>query len=69
MVVIPELADPNTTVQEKLDGLERLGLGSLSKGDWKNARRAERASSMLPLEVIEPWVDKLNKTSDLALAS
>lgn len=69
VIEIPELADPGTTVQEKLDGLERLGLGGLSKGDWKNARRAERASSMLPLEVIEPWVDKLNKTSDLALAS
>lgn len=59
VVVIPTLADRTLTVDQRLDWLGRWGLGTVSLGDWKNARRPERASQMLPLDELEPYLSQM----------
>lgn len=59
VVKIPTLADRSLTVEQRLDWLARWGLGTVSLGDWKNARRPERASQMLPLDELEPYLSQM----------
>lgn len=58
VVSIPTLADRSLTVAERLDWLAEWGLGTVSRGDWDNARRPERASQMLPLDALDPYLDR-----------
>lgn len=58
-VSIPSLADRSTTVPDKLEWLAQWGLGTVSEGDWKNARRPERVSQMLPLDALEPYLSRM----------
>lgn len=59
VVVIPTLADKSLTVQERLYWLAEWGLGTVSRGDWDNARRPERASQMLPVDLLNPYLDRM----------
>lgn len=59
VVSIPTLADRDLTVPERLDWLGEWGLGTVSRGDWDNARRPERAAQMLPLDVLEPYLTRM----------
>ncbi len=59
VVAIPWLADRDRTVVEKLAWLSEWGLGTVSRGDWDNARRPERASQMLPLDMLTPYLDRM----------
>lgn len=55
-LTIPGL-DGAEGVAGKCAWLEALGLGKFTRNDWKNARRPERESRMLPLEHLEEVVD------------
>ena len=59
VVTIPTLASRELSVAERLEWLEQWGLGTVSEGDWKNARRPERTSQMLPLSELEPWLSRM----------
>ena len=59
VVVIPTLAERSSTIAEKLDWLAQWGLGTVSEGDWKNARRPERVAQMLPLAALEPYLSRM----------
>ena len=59
VVTIPTLASADLTVAQKLDWLGKWGLGTVSAGDWKNARRPERASQALPLDALEPYLARM----------
>jgi hypothetical protein len=59
LVSIPALADRSSTVAEKLAWLAQWGLGTVSEGDWKNARRAERVSQMLPFDALDPYLTRM----------
>jgi hypothetical protein len=59
VVTIPTLADRDLSLLERLDWIAQWGLGTVSEGDWKNARRPERASQMLPLSELEPWLSRM----------
>lgn len=59
VVTIPTLANRNISLIERLEWIARWGLGTVSEGDWKNARRPERASQMLPLSELEPWLSRM----------
>lgn len=59
VVQIPTLADRSLTVAERLEWLAEWGLGSVTKGDWDNARRPERLSQMLPLDALQPYLDRM----------
>lgn len=59
VVTIPTLADRALSVQQRLDWLGEWGLGTVSRGDWDNARRPERASQMLPLDMLAPYLDRM----------
>lgn len=59
VVSIPVLADRSSTVADKLAWLGLWGLGTVSEGDWKNARRPERTSQMLPLDALNPYLDRM----------
>ncbi|GAA1326407.1 hypothetical protein ACFSWE_03910 [Leucobacter albus] len=59
VIEIPWLADRDHTVEEKLGWLGKWGLGTVSRGDWDNARRPERASQMLPLDMLAPYLDRM----------
>lgn len=59
IVSIPALADRASTVPDKLAWLAQWGLGTVSEGDWKNARRPERTSQMLPLDALNPYLDRM----------
>lgn len=59
VVSIPTLADRCLTVAERLDWLAEWGLGTVSRGDWDNARRPERASQMLPLDALDPYLERM----------
>ena len=58
VVSIPVLAS-SLPVAEKLAWLEGFGLGSVSRADWDNARRPERAGRMLPLSELEPHLSNM----------
>lgn len=59
VVSIPTLADRSVSVQQRLDWLAEWGLGTVSRGDWDNARRPERASQMLPLDALDPYLGRM----------
>lgn len=59
VVTIPTLADRSLSVAERLEWLALWGLGTVSRGDWDNARRPERASQMLPIEALDPYLDRM----------
>lgn len=59
IVSIPALSDRSSTVPGKLDWLAQWGLGTVSEGDWKNARRPERTAQMLPLDALGPYLDRM----------
>lgn len=59
VVTIPTLADRDLSLFNRLDWIAQWGLGTVSEGDWKNARRPERASQMLPLSELEPWLSRM----------
>lgn len=59
IVTIPTLAARELSVAARLEWLARWGLGTVSEGDWKNARRPERTSQMLPLSELEPWLSRM----------
>lgn len=59
VVTIPTLADRQLSVAERLTWLGEWGLGTVSRGDWDNARRPERASQMLPLDALDPYLDRM----------
>lgn len=59
IVDIPALADRSSTVTDKIAWLAEWGLGTVSEGDWKNARRPERTSQMLPLDALDPYLDRM----------
>lgn len=59
VITIPTLAARDLSLAERLNWLARWGLGTVSEGDWKNARRPERASQMLPLSELEPWLSRM----------
>lgn len=61
VVEIPTLADRTLSVQQRLDWLAEWGLGTVSRGDWDNARRPERASQMLPRETLEPYLSRMRQ--------
>lgn len=61
VIEIPWLADRDHTVEEKLSWLSKWGLGTVSRGDWDNARRPERASQMLPLDMLAPCLDRMTR--------
>ncbi|GFK17945.1 hypothetical protein KbCgl_05170 [Corynebacterium glutamicum] len=63
VVLIPTLADSSLTVAQRLEWLSEWGLGTLSRGDWDNARRPERASQMFPLDVLEPFLTRMREMS------
>lgn len=67
VIEIPTLAQRGLTVAARLEWLEQWGLGTVSEGDWKNARRPERASQMLPLPDLEPWLSRMINASDAAV--
>lgn len=56
---IPSLADRSLSITERLDWLAEWGLGTVSRGDWNNARRPERAAQMLPIDVLDPYLDRM----------
>lgn len=53
------LADRSSPVADKLAWLGQWGLGTVSEGDWKNARRSERTSQLLPLNALSPYLDRM----------
>lgn len=55
-ITIPALAGMKRVAQ-KCEWFSDLGLGDFTESDWKNARRSERLSQMLPLDVIADHVD------------
>ena len=59
VVNIPVLADRSSTVADKLAWLAQWGLGTVSEGDWKNARRPERTSQMFPIDALSPDLDRM----------
>ena len=56
---IPTLADRSLSIVERLDWLAEWGLGTVSRGDWDNARRPERAAQMLPIDALAPYLDRM----------
>lgn len=58
LIEIPAL-DQLGTVAERCEWLSAWGLGTVTESQWKNARRPERASGMLPVEDIADWIDKI----------
>ena len=59
VTTIPTLADRSLSVAERLAWLAEWGLGTVSRGDWDNARRPERAAQMLPIDVLAPYLDRM----------
>ncbi|MGM0928822.1 MAG: hypothetical protein ACQEXN_03810 [Actinomycetota bacterium] len=59
IVNIPTLTDRSRTVTDKLAWLAQWGLGAVTEGDWKNARRPERTSQMLPLDALDPYLARM----------
>ena len=59
IVSIPVLSDRSLQVADKLAWIALWGLGTVSEGDWKNARRPERVSQMLPLDALSPYLDRM----------
>jgi predicted Fe-S protein YdhL (DUF1289 family) len=59
IVDIPALTDRSSTVTDKIEWLAQWGLGTVSEGDWKNARRPERVSQMLPLDALDPYLHRM----------
>lgn len=57
VIDVPLLRGRSLRKSDKLDLLNRLGLGSVSEADWDNARRPERMSRMLPLDDIQDVVN------------
>ena len=53
---VPNLARTRYTVRELLEWLSGWGLGTVKASDWKNARRPERASQVLPASACEPYL-------------
>ena len=47
------------SIAERLDWLGEWGLGTVSRGDWDNARRPERASQMLPIDTLDPYLGRM----------
>lgn len=62
LVTIPTLAETELSLQDRLDWLEGWGLGTVTEGDWKNARRPERIARMLPLDSLQPYLDQMCET-------
>lgn len=60
MIDIPAL-DRLGTVAERCAWLSGWGLGTVTENQWKNARRPERASGMLPVEDLEPWITEISE--------
>lgn len=56
---IPELSDTNTTVAQKCEWLNSLGLTpkKFKPSDWKNARRPERQVNALPITEIQDFLE------------
>ena len=59
LVNIPNLGTRKLSVSDKIGWLSSWGLGTVSRGDWDNARRPERVSQMLPLEELEPTLSEM----------
>ncbi|WP_182142113.1 hypothetical protein [Schaalia sp. JY-X169] len=59
VITIPTLADRSFTVQHRLDWLSEWGLGTVTRGDWDNARRPERAAQMLPIDALQPYLNRM----------
>ncbi|WP_187393196.1 hypothetical protein [Arthrobacter echini] len=59
IVSIPALTDRSSTIADKIAWLATWGLGTVSEGDWKNARRPERISQMLPLDSLDPYLHRM----------
>ncbi|MGP5287193.1 hypothetical protein [Glutamicibacter arilaitensis] len=59
VATIPTLADRSMTIADRLDWLSEWGLGTVSRGDWDNARRPERASQMLAIDTLDPYLDRM----------
>ena len=57
VIDVPLLRGRSLRKSDKLDLLNRLGLGPVSEADWDNARRPERMSRMLPLDDIQDVVN------------
>lgn len=59
VATIPTLGDRSLSIAERLDWLGEWGLGTVSRGDWDNARRPERASQMLPIDTLDPYLGRM----------
>ncbi len=59
IATIPTLADRSLSIADRLGWLGEWGLGTVSRGDWDNARRPERAAQMLPIDVLVPYLDRM----------
>lgn len=59
VVSIPTLGDRQLSVEKRLAWLGEWGLGTVSRGDWDNARRPERLSQMLPVDALEPYLSRM----------
>ncbi|MCX2163939.1 hypothetical protein [Corynebacterium auriscanis] len=59
VITIPTLADRSLSITERLVWLAEWGMGTVSRGDWDNARRPERAAQMLPTDALSPYLDRM----------
>ena len=66
MISIPYLDNPGLTVEEKCAWINRFNSSekTFTASDWKNARRPDRVSSMLPQELLGALVDKMQAASN-----
>lgn len=60
---IPNLR-PGRHLDWRLSWLAAWGLGEISESSWKNARRRERETQMLPREDLEPWLSAMCETRE-----
>ncbi len=66
-ISIPYLDEGDLSVQEKCDWISLFSGKEFKPSDWKNARRPERVSSMLPLELLESLIKRVQEASKVAL--
>lgn len=66
MFSIPYLDNPNLTVEEKCAWINRFNSSekAFTASDWKNARRPDRVSSMLPQELLGSLIEKMQAASN-----
>lgn len=66
MISIPYLDNPGLTVEEKCAWINRFNSSekAFTASDWKNARRPDRVSSMLPQELLGSLIEKMQAASN-----